>query len=82
MDVKLSKIVGNASLKDRISTDISGNTLSHAYIIEGPKGSGKHTLALRIAASINSGDCTPRPSSEKAMACGASRSISESSVPS
>jgi len=52
MDVKLSKIVGNASLKDRISTDISGNTLSHAYIIEGPKGSGKHTLALSIAAAL------------------------------
>lgn len=53
MGVMLSKIVGNTSLKCRISTDIGNNTLSHAYIIEGPEGSGRHTLALNIAAAIS-----------------------------
>ena len=53
MGVMLSKIVGNSLLKGRISTDISNNTLSHAYIIEGPEGSGRHTLALSIAAALS-----------------------------
>ena len=53
MGIQLSKIVGNASLKRRVSQDISNNTLSHAYIIEGPEGSGRHTLALNIAAALS-----------------------------
>ncbi len=62
MGVRFSKIVGNATLKSRISQDIGNNTLSHAYIIEGPGGSGRHTLALNIAAALS---C----SSEKTQPC-------------
>lgn len=52
MGVKLAGVVGNTSLKSRIATDICNNTLSHAYIIEGPEGSGRHTLAENIAAAL------------------------------
>lgn len=53
MGIQLSKLVGNALLKRRVSQDISNNALSHAYIIEGPEGSGRHTLALNIVAALS-----------------------------
>ncbi len=46
-------IAGNRTLKERLIRDINGSILSHAYIIEGSDGSGKHTLALAIAAAIS-----------------------------
>lgn len=52
MSVDFKRIVGNGELKSRISRDISDRTLSHAYIIEGPRGSGRHTLAYNIAAAL------------------------------
>lgn len=52
MSVDFSRLVGNAGLKERISREINDRTLSHAYIIEGPKGCGKHTLAYSIAAAL------------------------------
>ncbi|MBE6693304.1 MAG: hypothetical protein E7589_00870 [Ruminococcaceae bacterium] len=45
-------IVGNAELLARIRRDVMSNTLSHAYIIEGRKGSGKHTMAKHIALAL------------------------------
>lgn len=56
MGVKLSKMVGNALLLRRIADDIDNNTLSHAYIIEGPDGSGRHTLAKSIATALSCTD--------------------------
>lgn len=52
MSVDLKSIIGNDELKSRISRDISDRTLSHAYIIEGPRGSGRHTLAYHISAAL------------------------------
>ena len=46
------KIVGNHALKNRLTHDITDNSLSHAYIIEGPHGSGRHTIALTAVAAI------------------------------
>lgn len=46
------KIYGNDSLKQRLGADITNNTLSHAYIIEGLPGSGKMTLAKHISAAL------------------------------
>lgn len=48
----MSKIIGNQELKNRICHDIMSKSLSHAYIIEGPEGSGKHTIALMSAAAL------------------------------
>lgn len=46
-------IVNNHALTDRLTEDISKNLLSHAYILEGPHGSGRHTVALTAAAAIS-----------------------------
>ena len=45
-------IVGNRPLIERFDREINGGTLSHAYILEGPAGSGKHTLARYICAAL------------------------------
>ena len=39
-------LFGNEEQKSYFSAKIAAGTLSHTYILEGPKGSGKHTLAL------------------------------------
>ena len=52
-------ILGNDSLKHRLGKDIAENHLSHAYIIEGPRGSGRHTVAMNVAAAI---ECHARES--------------------
>ena len=54
-----SELLGNDELCKRLSSDVLNKTLSHAYIIEGAKGSGKHTLARSVSAALaceNSGD--------------------------
>lgn len=45
-------LLGNEELRMRLATDVREETLSHAYIIEGPLGSGKHTLAKELAAAL------------------------------
>ena len=47
-----SSILGNDGLRLRLANDIKEHTLSHAYIIEGPRGVGKHTLAMNLAAAL------------------------------
>ncbi len=59
-------IVGNDALKSRISRDVCEGTVSHAYIIEGPEGVGRHTLAKSIAAALS---CT----SDGQVPCGRCR---------
>ena len=53
MSLFFPKIAGNGALKEQISRNISSHTLSHAYIVEGPSGSGRHTLAYSIAAALS-----------------------------
>lgn len=45
-------LLGNSSIKELCGGDILRRGSSHAYIIDGPYGSGKHTAALEIAKSI------------------------------
>lgn len=51
-------VVGNAELLSRLDRDIRGGRLSHAYILDGRKGSGRHTLARHICAALA---CENRP---------------------
>ena len=51
-------VVGNAELLMRLDRDIRGGRLSHAYILDGRKGSGRHTLARHICAALA---CENRP---------------------
>lgn len=60
-----SNLYGNDALCEMLSAHIATDTLPHAYILEGPEGSGRHTLALSIAgalypeeeAKIRAGNC-------------------------
>ena len=42
---------GNEALRNRLSAALSGGGLSHCYILSGPEGSGKKTLAKIISAA-------------------------------
>ena len=50
--VFFSELTGNEKLKNTAAADIFAGTPSHAYIVEGPDGSGKHTAAKLIASAF------------------------------
>ncbi len=50
--MKLERLAGNAALKRQLSAQAEGRGLSHAYLISGPEGSGKRTLARLMAAAM------------------------------
>lgn len=50
--MNLSALRGNERLKDQLSRQERGRGLSHAYIVSGPAGSGRHTLARQLAAAM------------------------------
>ena len=50
--MNLSTLAGNQRIKDRLSRREWDRGLSHAYIISGPTGSGRHALARRLAAAM------------------------------
>ncbi len=47
------EILENEATRNRLAKAILNNEFAHAYIIEGPRGCGKHTLALALAAALN-----------------------------
>lgn len=51
-------VVGNRELMERLDRDIRAGQLSHAYILDGREGSGRHTIARHICAAIA---CENRP---------------------
>ncbi|MBR2346177.1 MAG: hypothetical protein IKA68_01080 [Clostridia bacterium] len=52
MKASMPEIVGNLDLRQKLCRDILSGSLSHAYILEGADGSGRHTLALMSAAAL------------------------------
>ena len=46
------ELLGNERLKENIGRSVSRGRVSHFYLICGPEGSGKHTLAKLLAAAI------------------------------
>ena len=51
-------VIGNRELMERLDRDIRAGQLSHAYILDGRVGSGRHTIARHICAAIA---CENRP---------------------
>ena len=45
-------LLGNERIKQNLSAAASKNRFAHFYLISGPKGSGKHTLARLLAAAL------------------------------
>ena len=44
--------LGNGQVKENLRRSLSNNRISHFFLISGPAGSGKHTLARHLAAAI------------------------------
>lgn len=45
-------LLGNARIKQNLSAAAAKNRFAHFYLISGPKGSGKHTLAKLLACAL------------------------------
>jgi DNA polymerase-3 subunit delta' len=54
-------LLGNERLRQNISRSIQRGHISHFYLISGPKGSGKHTLARLLAAAIHCSGTSGKP---------------------
>jgi DNA polymerase-3 subunit delta' len=63
-------LLGNRRLKENLTTSLRKGRTSHFYLITGPRGSGKHTLATLLAAALMC-DGTDRP----CQICGPCRKI-------
>ena len=72
----MPSIINNNAIKNRLCNDAALGTFSHAYIIEGPDGSGRKTIALMAAAALacehlnksNTVPCMECPSCKKILA--------------
>lgn len=54
----MEALLGNEHIKQNLRASLSKGHISHFYLISGPEGSGKHTLARLLAAAIL---CTGEP---------------------
>lgn len=52
MKPAFTKIVGNRALCESLAADVLTHKLPHAFILEGKRGSGKHTIAQMAAAAL------------------------------
>lgn len=69
-------LLGNERLKENLTNSLGRGRISHFYLISGPEGSGKHTLARLLASAIlcqNSG--------KPCGYCGPCRKVAESNHP-
>ena len=60
-------LIGNEAIKHNLGATIADGTSSHAYIIEGPRGSGKRTVARLAAAALS---CENRRNGDAPLPCG------------
>lgn len=81
MSHAFSDIVGNDTLKAHLEADIRSGFLSHAYLIEGGKGFGKHLLSLRIAMALCCEKRTDASSPLPCMRCAACQKIMNGNSP-
>lgn len=71
-----SELLGNARLKENLENSINKGRISHFYLISGPVGSGKHTLARLLVAAILCGS-----ENKPCLSCSACRKVMGNSHP-
>lgn len=69
-------LLGNDRLKQNLAQSIARGHISHFYLISGPRGSGKHTLARLLSAAI-----LCRGSRKPCLSCTACRKVLEGNHP-
>ena len=69
-------LLGNERLKQNLAGSLSRGHISHFYLISGPEGSGKRTLARLLSAAI-----LCRESRKPCMGCGICRRVMENNHP-
>ena len=77
----LASVVGNQTLKNKLFSDISSGTLSHAYIVEGKKGSGRHTISYLVAAALSCENSKNEAMPLPCLKCASCRKILEKKSP-
>ena len=70
-------LLGNAQLKENLTGSLSRGHISHFYLLSGPEGSGKKTLARLLSAAILCRSSGPRP----CMECIACRKVLDGNHP-
>ena len=71
--MELSALAGNAHVKAVFSQQEGGRGLSHAYILSGPAGSGRHTLARLLCGAML---CTASSGERPCGRCAPCRKVS------
>ena len=69
-------LLGNGRLKDNLKSSLARGRISHFYLISGPEGSGKRTLAKLLAAAI-----LCRDEMKPCTRCGPCRKVMENNHP-
>ena len=72
----LDGLLGNEQLRENLSRSIQNGHISHFYLISGPAGSGRHTLARLLAAAI-----LCRGQRKPCLSCGPCRKVMEGNHP-
>ncbi len=60
-------LVGNEAVREQIGSRVLSGTLAHAYVVQGPRGTGKRLFARQLAASLS---CERRSESGVSLPCG------------
>ena len=77
----MSGVVGNRSLCEKLCLDVMEDKLSHACIIEGPRGTGKHTIAKNVAAALACSEKHGSPAQFPCLTCPDCRKVLEGNCP-